>query len=200
MIQPQVISIHWHRAIYREVGEITRSNNSLPPSHFFTFVSDTYVHSQAIAVRRQTDTDPRVISLGTLLSEMATDSTRLTRRFYVSLYDEHIRELADPDFDRLAGAGADHVPRAPLETVMRTLCARSEPIEAFVNRHIAHTDRRPLPALPTHNDLNVAIDAVGDAFNECSRILTASSWAQLDPVPQYDWTAIFRVPWLPPGR
>jgi hypothetical protein len=199
-IQQQVIRIHWHRSIYEEVGEITRRNASLPPTDFFPFVSNTYVHSQAVAVRRLVETDARVIALGTLLSDMSRDSWRLTRSFYVSLRDAHTRDMADADFDRLAGAGAQHVPASVFDGILQALRTATEPVAVYVNRHVAHTDRDPLPALPTHRDLNVAIDAVGTAFNECSRILKAKWWSQLDPVPEYDRRAAFRVPWIPPGQ
>jgi hypothetical protein len=50
-IESQVITLHWHRSIYDEVGAITRANTSLPSSDFFQLVSTTYIHSQAVAVR-----------------------------------------------------------------------------------------------------------------------------------------------------
>jgi hypothetical protein len=71
--------MHWHRAVYREVGEIVRANDNLPPSGFFTFLASTYASSQAVAVRRQSETSSRVVSLGRLLTEIAEDAGRLTR-------------------------------------------------------------------------------------------------------------------------
>jgi hypothetical protein len=58
-IRPDVITMHWNRAVYREVGEIVRANTSLPPSGFFTFLADTYATTQSVAVRRQSEVDSR---------------------------------------------------------------------------------------------------------------------------------------------
>jgi hypothetical protein len=116
------------------------------------------------------------------------------------MYDEHIRELADPDFDRLAGPGADHIPKAVLDAELAALREATQPISDYVDRHLAHRDRAPLQTLPTHRELNVAIDAVGAAFDKCSGILLAASWATLEPVMQTDWRAVFRVPWIPPRQ
>ena len=51
-IRPEVLSMHWYRAVYREVGEIVENAN-LPPSHFFTYSSETYAQTQSVAIRRQ---------------------------------------------------------------------------------------------------------------------------------------------------
>jgi len=199
-IRNEVLSLHWHRLIYREVGEIVEANPDLPPSTFFTFVGQTYLATQAVTVRRQAETKPQVISLGRLMKEMASDSGRLTRRLYVSMYDEHIRDLADPDFDRLAGAGADHVPASRIEADLTALRQVTRTISDWVDRHVAHVDQTPLQSFPTFNDLNVAIDAIGAAFNKCSGILKASSWATLEPVAQHNWLAVFHVPWVSEGQ
>lgn len=187
--------------IYNEVGDLTRANKELPPSHFFTFVSETYAQTQAVGVRRQVETSTRVISLATLLTEMAGDAERLSRKFYVSMYDEHLRDLADPDFDRLTGnADADHIPASVIQGHLDAIRAATQPIADYVNRHLAHRDRDPLDTLPTFIELNSAIDTIGEAFNECSLMLNASSWATLEAVMQYDWLAVFRVPWIPPDE
>lgn len=198
-IQPEVISMHWYRVIYRTLSDITTGAN-LPPSHFFTFVGETYAQTQSVAVRRQVESSGRVVSLGALMREMSDDSTRLTRKLYVSMYDEHIAELANPDFDRLAGQGANHVPQSAIDRDLRDLRDAARPISDYVSRHLAHVDRDPLPAIPTYVDLNAAIDGIGTAFNQCSRILRAAEWATLEPVVQYDWTEVFRVPWITESR
>jgi hypothetical protein len=41
------------------------------------------------------------------------------------------------------------------------------------------------------------IDRIGDLFRKYALLLTASSWMTLEPVPQYDWLAVFREAWIP---
>jgi hypothetical protein len=45
--------------------------------------------------------------------------------------------------------------------------------------------------------MNAAIDVIGEMFKKYSNVLTAGSWLYLEPTIQEDWTAIFRVPWIP---
>ena len=71
----------------------------------------------------------------------------------------------------------------------------------YVNRHVAHMDRRGSNSLPTYNDIDAAIDLIGTIFHRYHGLLTASSYTQLEPAWQDDWAAPLRTAWLPPlGR
>ena len=63
----------------------------------------------------------------------------------------------------------------------------------------SHTDEKPLKTLPTFEDLNTAIDGIGELFNKYTLLLTQSTWGTLVPVVQFDWQAVFREPWIKPG-
>ena len=76
-----VYTIHLHRHIYQEMATITEAAE-LPASYYFGFGSQTYATSQAVAIRRLADCDPRVISLGRLITEIAEDPRRFTRELY----------------------------------------------------------------------------------------------------------------------
>jgi hypothetical protein len=39
-------------------------------------------------------------------------------------------------------------------------------------------------------------DVVGHLFKKYGNLLTAADWVYLEPIPQHDWLAIFRVPWI----
>jgi hypothetical protein len=196
-IRPDIITMHWNRAVYREVGEIVSANTSLPPSGFFTFLADTYATTQSVAVRRQSEVDSRVVSVGTLLAEIADDPSRLTRERYLALHDADDAQFANQGFDHWAGPGGAHVrPDIVLDDLDR-LKGEVEAVTRYVDRHLAHADQRPLPDLPTFEVLNAAIDFLGGLFNKYNRLIRASSWATLEPVAQYDWLGVFRVPWIP---
>jgi hypothetical protein len=64
-----------------------------------TYVQDTYAVTQAVAVRRLAETDSRVISLGQLISEIAGDPERISRRFWVGMFDEDVKQLGEKGFD-----------------------------------------------------------------------------------------------------
>lgn len=56
--------MHLHRHTFSEVRGIVESNTDLPDSYFFEYLTDTYATTQAVAVRRQADNTPRVVTLG----------------------------------------------------------------------------------------------------------------------------------------
>jgi hypothetical protein len=75
-----------------------------------------------------------------------------------------------------------------------TLTAGAVKVKDYVDEHLAHSDAGPRADLPTFNDLDAAIDRIGDLFKKYVNLLTASSYYSLVPVIQHDWEAIFRQP------
>ena len=77
-IRPDLVTVHAHRDAFNELVRVAAENEQLPDSYFWDFLRDIYAASQAVAVRRQADVDPRTITLGRLLCEVAGDAGRLT--------------------------------------------------------------------------------------------------------------------------
>lgn len=50
--------------------------------------------------------------------------------------------------------------------------------------------------MPTYEELNAAIDQLGDLLKKYTSLLKAEALAVVAPVHQYDWKAPFRVAWL----
>ena len=130
---------------------------------------------------------------------MATDSTRLTREYFVGLWstqDEWRLRDAHRAFDALAGTEAKHlVARVPKEdlAVLRRDAAK---IKIYVDEHVAHDAADPMADLPTFEDLNLAIDAIGSIFKKYANVLTAGTYVTLEPAIQENWKAVFERPWL----
>ncbi len=201
-IRPEVLTIYWQRHVYRTVADITSNRQPhLPDSHFFDYLRDTYAITQAVAVRRQAEQSPRVISLGTLLAEVVGDSERLTRQRFVSQYDPDDQARGEEAFtDHFGGVVGEHLDPALVAADLDRLTAESERVVTYVDKNIAHLDRRPVGDLPLFEDLNTAIDVVGDMFKRYVLLLTASSYAQLVPVAQERWEAVFDEPWIIPAK
>src|SRR5207244_3447454 len=81
-IRPDVVTVYAYRDTFNELIRIAADNEQLPDSYFWDFLRGTYAASQAVAVRRQADVNPRTITLGRLLTEIASDATRFTRQFW----------------------------------------------------------------------------------------------------------------------
>ncbi len=200
-IEDELIGIAWNRAIYRGVTRIANDHGELPPSAFFDFLGETYATTQALAVRRQAERNLRGFSLGTLLHEIADDPSRLTRARYVAEFNPNQRDRGDEEFTRdFAGEAGDHLDPAIVHADIGALEVAVARIREYVDRHLAHHDHRGVDELPRYEDLNTAIDAMGDLVGKYARLITGAGLGLIEPVPQYDWTAVFREPWIKPGH
>lgn len=200
-IDPEVLTIFWQRHVYRTVADMTqRRQPHLPASHFFDYFRDTYAITQAVAVRRQAERSSRVVSLGSLLGEIETDAARPTRQRFVGQYDPDNQDRGEEAFTKhFAGDVGDHLDPALVTADIEKLVAESSKVVTYVNKNVAHLDRDPVEELPRFDDLNGAIEVVGDMFKRYALLLTASSYMDLVPVAQERWEAIFDVPWNLPA-
>lgn len=188
------------RWTFKSISTMTQTAE-LPPSFAFELLSDWYVRAQATGVRRQTEIHEDAASLATLLDQMAKHPEVLTRGRYVSLApdDEHgfLRRRADESFDRVAGEGSYTIPADLPNKAIERLREASLPVKQYVDRIVAHHDRRDT-SVPTLQELDGALDAIEEEFTTWSGWLTGQQRLVMVPVPQYDWLAPFRVPWLRP--
>jgi hypothetical protein len=113
-IKNEVLGLHHNRDVYRTVGKIVEENGDLPPSLFFNYSQRTYAVTQCAAIRRQAEVHPaRVVSLASLLAEIASEPERMTRERYVGLHedaDPYFEELGDRTFtEQFAGNVGDYI-------------------------------------------------------------------------------------------
>lgn len=204
-IYDETITLFAYRSFYRGLAEMTEANDQIPPSSFFDAQGAWYATTQVIAVRRQTDTDRRAVSLARLLTSMAANSTVMTRsRFAVMFADETDNEIrreiaahhANEQYDKFAGAGNNTIPQKVYQQDLHQFLKTAQPIKHYVDRLVAHNDQRELQTVPTYKDLNAAIDLLAESLNKYMVLLKATGVPDADPVHQADWRAAFRVAWL----
>lgn len=189
--------MHAHRDVYLKVVEITKEHGSLPPSHFLDYLGHWYGTTQAAAVRRQADTDPRVVSLARLMTEIRDDPTRITRDWFMAHYNDFDQRRGLETWHmRFGGEVGEHVDPANIVLDLETLADTARRVSEFVDRHVAHTDLKPLKISLTFDEVDAAIDGISEMFQKYMLLLTNSQYAFLVPAFQYDWLAIFREPWI----
>lgn len=213
--------MHLQRDAYMKVTGILAANPTLPDSYWWEFMVDTYITTQAMAVRRQADVDKRVASLIRIMLELKTRPQLITREYWIGLWRDDpddarwIKQEAERGWaTQYAGSTGDYLdPAIPAEDY-ETLTSAASKVNRFVNRHIAHsqsTIHQPNRNQPPDVDaaspdttlsakeVHDVIDVIGDLFKKYYNLLTASSYVFLVPVIQHDWLAAFRVPWMPPS-
>jgi hypothetical protein len=198
-IYPDVRTMHLHRDVFQRVGKILRENGTLPPSYYWLFLRETYAKTQAVAIRRQADPSSRVISLGSLVYEISENADSLTRESFLELWGDDDRHYGEREFDRLyaGGMGAHLDPAVPLAHLAE-LRQSAASVKRYVDEHLAHSDARQDPELPTLDDIEKAVGQIGDLFQRYAHLLTAKTYG-LVTILRPEWEAIFHVPWIRPG-
>ena len=98
IIEENVTEAIINQHIFWEVQDIIRHNQQLRniSSAFYQWMGSTFVHSSALAVRRQVDRDPESVSLLRFLSEVQKYPDLISRDYHRSLYDRYARTRRRP--------------------------------------------------------------------------------------------------------
>ena len=201
-IQADLSDVALARVVWRAENAVITANSKLPPSAIFNVRARNYSEAQAVAVRRQSDTNSRTASLAGVMNAIKTKPAILSRESYVShLEGELLLEVGHCDFNSWACADGSHIEPAMVERDLAFLLNATAEIKTYVDKFIAHHDRnRNGVTVPTFSELDKAIEVLFDLFKKYYLILTATALASVEPVPQYDLLGPYRIPWIDPTR
>jgi hypothetical protein len=188
-----------YRKIFAEVRAIIDANPRIQKaSSFYEWMAGVYADSGLMAVRRQVDLDERSVSLARLLIDIRKSPQVLSRARFVALYRPEMQGAAEREFDSYVGAGAQHVDPKDVQTDLSALKKRTEDVEHYGTKRIAHLDEKGPTTVPTMGELEAALDLLRALLRKYMLLIRAVSYHEPEWV--YDWKAIFREPWIPPGR
>ena len=187
------------RHIFVEVQGIIQANQDIreTPSSFWEFLRNGYVTLATMAVRRQIKIQNQSVSLARLLGELADTPEVFSRKRFK---EEHPGSWgADRFFDKFSGEGALHIDPVPVKKDLSDLKSIARDLEAFADQRIAHLDKRTLAGSPvtvTFDELDQCLNTLEELTLKYYRLFTAHSISDILPAWQYDWTAIFEIPWV----
>jgi hypothetical protein len=112
-----------------------------------------------------------------------------------SFSDEEARRIANEEYDRLVGKAETSLPKKQVEADVAKLLQVTKPIKTLRDERVAHLDANPSEQLPSYEHLDAAVSALVNLLQKYSLLIRGVS---ADPYPtiQYDWLAIFHVPWI----
>ncbi len=203
MILQETHHAHHYRQLWRGLAEITQAAN-LPASGIFDAFGVWYATTQTSSVRRQLDRRRDTVSLRRLLDDIAQHPRVASRERHIAVWlrkgpDPQLEADAHENFDRFAGGrDRDHVDAAGVRADIERLEAAGSVVEKYAHEAVAHTAAEQTHEVPTFDELNRAIDQIGELAQKYASLLKAVMIARLEPVIQYDWKAPFRQPWIPP--
>ena len=210
-IKNSTVHLFTSRVRFRDIARWSRENPAFrnepeSASDVFDWLTLLWGHDALLAIRRELDETPTTICLKQMLHEMEARADVLTRRRYLAHIQPtdspRIREFMNRDFDRWGavrplGAGDPlddqldpHLIRADRESLES---GTAEAVE-YANRIVAHRTRFAELQI-TLDRIHAAVDAIEPVMKKYYCLLTASSLVTSEATFQFDWAAIFDVPW-----
>ena len=163
-IQNMLIKKDTHHTILNII-----SKNKLLHQHnlFYDHLFHTYIAYISVALRRQLKKSKNSISLYGLLSDMEKNKSDIPKHNLLSV---------NPDDD------------------MKRMKEMSLTIEDYVDKRIAHTDKRALKQLPNPNEIEECIKLMKEIHKKYNSVINNIDVELMPSL--YDWTEIFRIPWI----
>lgn len=203
VIRKDTESILLNKDIHSRYLEIVKANKEIQlPSDFHEWTIRNYGSYVVMAIRRQLDNDSDVISLKRLLTELKESSQSLTKAWFRTLYKNSpnngpipMEAFADGDFESHAG-NLEYFDSTIAESDLTKLETLGKAITRYANKQIAH--RTKVEASLTFSEINKFLEKFESIVKKYILLFTASGYASLTPVFQYDWEVIFTKVWLKP--
>jgi len=204
----QIIRLREHQRIWEEMQEMVKNNSNLQkPSVFYDWINDMYVSGMAMAIRRQTDDDSRSVSFVRFLKLVKGNPSLVSRQRYRALFPkgdafvEQLEELGmkkdyiDGGYDDLVGPGKQQPTPGDIQVEIDELEKVTKKVVALADKVVAHHDENKPSDLPTSAEVEAAITYL-EKLVQRYKMLFEATHLSMDVAYQYDWKAIFRVPWI----
>jgi hypothetical protein len=189
--------------LFWELQDIVAKNSEFRKAHglFTQWMASSYIQSSAVGVRRQAKLGDDSIALKRFLNEIQHYPWLVSREHYISLYlgkEDWLIDSGQRDFDYVAGTGASELQSTLIDTQIKELRDAVSGIEHYVDRKVAHYDKRGLAKpTPTFNDLSNALNTIEKIVLLYWRLLKGATITTTRPTFQFDWKDIFRFAWEP---
>lgn len=186
------------KQIYDDVQDIISKNKKLhQPSSFYDWLSETYVTTITVGLRRVVYKSGSSICLLNLIQNMAKQPEIISREYYVGLYKDTPLKVANKHYDKLVGDEATHPSKAYFNKDITDLNSVTKTLKDYVDKHVAHiAPNKQSTVLPTWKDLNDALLKVEAYIKKYCSLIKAEGWVQLTPTIQEPWKAIFETAWI----
>jgi hypothetical protein len=176
---------------------------ALQPPDNWQFITESHLQAMSLWIRRSVDRDDDAISIYKLIRRVAHGEVRLTRRTYVTtILDgtessdlEFWERRANKDFDKWAGPGAIVFPQAAAERHQELLKRVCQPISNYVDRRLAHRDKRPQVRVHIRQ-LDRAFLGIMAAHKRYHVMITGVNYALDEPMLGLRWKDPLSTPWI----
>jgi hypothetical protein len=204
VVRKDVQELMLRHHVFEELQDIVRGNKRFETASglFGEWLALSYVQSATVGVRRHLKSGDDSVSLRRCLEEIKQYPELVSRAFYLEFFADSPEWLTETSghgyFDSISNHGSD-IDVAVVDKQLVDLKAASGAIEHYVDRRIAHYDKRGLAKpVPTFKDLEAALKALEALVIFYWTLLKGASLVGLTPAIQYHWQDVFEFAWVEP--
>lgn len=198
-IQTEVGELITNRYIYIEIRNIFDKNSKLSRvnDELFWWIYRNHLYSALMSIRRLYDDDPDCNSLLKFLNIILSNPTILSRQRYVGIFQgDGEYEEANSIFDKIVGKGKDHIDPKEVLKEIDIFKGKKDKFEEFINKRVAHQDKRKVTKIPVTKDLEDFIKYLKELTIKYSMLFDGLDHLDIEPSIQVNWTDIFKILWI----
>jgi hypothetical protein len=197
-INAEVVEMLAFRKVWRAFGLVQKwaPEQTREYSIFPWWINWNYARSMGLAVRRQLDRGPDVVSLGRLIDRVWRYPTVASRERFRLLQEEDDWPQANRWFDETFGGGPFINPEVPARD-WGHLWKKTTKVRGWVNNAVAHLNERERKP-PPYGEIHRCIDIVVELFEKYVRLIEGVTF--IGEVVMPPWPAVFRTAWIPEER
>jgi hypothetical protein len=192
------------RMVFRGFSDVVRQNERWIGDHygarFSHFIARAYVARVALAVRRHSREHKDAITLAGLLEQMEKCAPQFTFDFFLERFpgggEDQFTQKATFKYVSQDGRVASG---ALIRQEIGELQRLTTKVEGFVDKELAHLDKKGLAGPVTFNDLDNALDALDRMACKYLTLLTGGYRDTIAGTIQEPWEEIFEVPLRKPA-
>lgn len=196
-IKADLTQIINHKQVYSYFIEMVNANIEHIKNNegilFCDFVRECYAVQAAISIRRHVKIKEDSISLMKLLVQIKESANQFSYEFYLTRYPVNGFEWQKSTFQSFSKDGKI-ISEETIDDDMQELKNIGHQVSNFVDRVIAHLDKRGSDEKVTYGDLDQAIDLLNKITCKYITLITSAGYMSLQPTIQFDWRNIFTVP------
>lgn len=196
-----VLTLYSDHRIWWGLNRLVGQNPAIgEPGDLMNFITRSHFHAYLVGIRRVADQKCDGASLWRLADRVAEGAIVFRRDEFISRYPDGLRDVANRDFDRLAGEGTSVFPSHIAARDRNRIQELAEVVKPIVDKVIAHRDAvRPEP--PFIADTCRVLDEFMRLLERYRFLATGSSprLRDYDPFSHSDVELPLRQAWMPEG-
>lgn len=197
----------WSHYVFRLFRAVFNANEQLREQGGFLLnaIADMYTTHTLMVLRRELDRQGGAENLINLLYDIRNHPNVITRARFMEIWeaDGPLADHAEEQFKDWepiggsSGSDSDYINPDKVQADLDVLTRAFEKVRQYAERTRAHRRELDPEVSVTFAEMHSALRELRRVINKYYALLTASSMAQWEPVPQYSVVAPFKFPWIP---